>query len=247
VLWFDGVLTLKVDVAIITKDSQRMLRKCLDSVYANVPINNLIVVDGYSTDNTKLIFEEFHQKFGNVIFIQEHGTRASARQRAIQHVKTDWFMFVDSDVVLSKNWFQKAQAQIKEDVGGIWGIEVWSVIKGSKIRSLFERFTLKIFEKRGGTHDLLVRKKLVEDIQIPYELHTYEDAYIKNWINKKGFKVLGLYEPYCIHYRPESVWTMKKHISLVVSDLKFAAKSPALMLSYCFYAVIVAFQIVKKR
>jgi hypothetical protein len=44
---------------------------------------------------------------------------------------------------------------------------------------------MKIFEKRGGTHDILIRRRTVEKIKIPYQLHTYEDAFIKDWIEQK--------------------------------------------------------------
>ena len=211
-----------VDVAILTMNSDRMLRECINSVYKNVPVRNLIVIDGFSTDATEDIAKEFQQKYGNVMFFQEKGTRGSARQTAIQKVKSDWFMFVDSDVLLSKNWFAEAEKLVKDDVGAVWGIEIWSVLRGWKILGLFERVTLKIFEKRGGTHDLLVRRKTVEDIKIPFKLHTYEDGYIKDWIEQKGCKVLGVYEPYCIHFRSAGVWTFRKHVEFMVSDLKYA-------------------------
>ena len=102
-------------------------------------------------------------------------------------------MFVDSDVILSKNWFAEAEKLVKDDVGAVWGIEIWSVLRDSKLLKLFERITMKIFEKRGGTHDTLIRRKSVDDIKIPYQLHTYEDGYIKDWIESKGYKVLASY------------------------------------------------------
>jgi len=236
-----------IDVAILTLNSGRMLRECINSVYQNVPVNKLIIVDGYSTDATAEIAKEFQEKYGNVSFIQEKGTRATARQTAIRLVKSDWFLFVDSDVILSKNWFAEAEKLVKDDVGAIWGIEIWSVLRDSKLLRLFERVTIKIFEKRGGTHDTLIRRETVEDIKIPYQLHTYEDGYIKDWIEKKDYKVLGVYEPYCVHFRPEEVWTTRKHIELMVSDLKYAVHRPVLILSYGFYAGIVVYQIVSSK
>ena len=236
-----------IDVAILTMNSDGMLRECINSVYMNVPVNNLIIVDGYSTDATVDIVREFREQHGNIIFIQTKGTRGSARQTAIQLVKSDWFMFVDSDVILSKNWFAEAEKLVKDDVGAIWGIEIWSVLKEKSVLTLFERVTLKIFEKRGGTHDILIRRKTVEDIRIPYQLHTYEDGYIKSWIEKKGYKVLGAYQPYCIHFRSDNVWTFRKHIELVVSDLKYAVHRPILLLSYGFYSLIVTYQIASSR
>jgi len=239
--------TAPIDVAILTMNSAAKLRECLHSVYLNVPVNRLIVVDGCSTDATQTIVEEFQRQHGNVIFIREKGTRATARQKAIRLVRTDWFMFVDSDVVLSKNWLAEAEKLVTDDVGAIWGIEIWSVLQRKKILALFERVTLKIFETRGGTHDMLIRRKTVEDIKIPYQLHTYEDAYIKSWIGKKGFKVLGVYEPYCVHFRADSVWTAKKHVELLVTDLKFASRRPFLLLPYGFYSAVVTYQIVVNR
>jgi glycosyltransferase involved in cell wall biosynthesis len=235
-------MTKPVDVVILTKNSERLLRECIDSVYENVPVNRLIVVDGYSTDDTKNIVNEFQERHGNVIFIQDKGTRGEARQEAISKVKSDWFMFVDSDVILSENWFAKAENLIRDDVGAIWGIEIWSVLRKTKILNLFERATLKIFEKRGGTHDLLVRRKAIEGIKMPYQLHTYEDAYIKSWICGKGYRVIGVYEPNCLHFRSNTVWTIR-HFSFMGDDLKFAARHPSLLLPYVFHTGIEAYVI----
>jgi glycosyltransferase involved in cell wall biosynthesis len=234
-------LARSVDVVVLTKNSERLLRKCFDSVYENVPVNRLIVVDGYSTDDTVQIVKKFQESYGNVILVQDGGTRSSARQKAMGMVNSDWFMFVDSDVILSKNWFREAEKLIGDDVGAIWGIEIWSVLRKTRILKFFERVTLKIFEERGGTHDLLVRRRAVEGIQMPYHLHTYEDAYIKSYICTKGYKVIGVYEPYCIHFRSDTVWTAR-HFSLMGDDLKFAARHPSLILPYIFHTCIETYQ-----
>jgi glycosyltransferase involved in cell wall biosynthesis len=233
---------MKVDVVVLTKNSEKTLTRCLNSIYKNVPINKLIIVDGYSTDKTSRIIDKFRKRFHNVIFLREKGTRGKARQTAIEKVTTEWFMFVDSDVVLCNSWFNKAKKFIKSNVGAIWGIEVWSVLRNLTVLKLFERITMKIFGKRGGTHDLLVRYNAIKDISIPPNLHVYEDAYIKSWICEKGFNIVTAYDPYCIHYRPPIVWTIKKSISLIANELKFAIRYPQLLLSYAFYAAIVLYQ-----
>jgi glycosyltransferase involved in cell wall biosynthesis len=199
-------------------------------------------VDGYSKDKTLEIIRKFNRKYHNVVLLSEKGTRGKARQKAIEAVTTKWFMFVDSDVTLCNGWFKKAKKLIKANVGAIWGIEVWSVLKNITVLKLFERITMKIFGKRGGTHDLLVRREAVKDIRIPSHLHVYEDAYIKSWICKKGYKVVSTYDPYCIHYRPPIVWSLRKSVSLVANELKFAIRYPQLLLSYAFYSVIVLYQ-----
>jgi glycosyltransferase involved in cell wall biosynthesis len=231
-----------VDVVVLTKNSQRILKNCLDSIYANIPVSRLIIFDGYSTDKTLGILDEFQRKFGNIVVFQGIGTRGMARQKAIERVETEWFVFVDSDVVLSRNWFRKAWRLVKEDVGAVWGMEIWSVLRKTRILRLFERVNLRVFENRGGTHDILIRHKAVEDVSIPPCLHTYEDSYIKSWIHRKCYKVVAVYDPYCIHYRPENVWTVKESIRMIAGDLKFALGRPELMLSYVFFTIIVLHQ-----
>ena len=53
----------------LTKNSEGLLRQSLASVYKNVPVDNLIIVDDDSTDRTVEIVKEFQRKYGNVILV----------------------------------------------------------------------------------------------------------------------------------------------------------------------------------
>ena len=237
---------MDVDVVIITKNSEHRLSECLKSVYKNVPVNRLIVVDGYSTDKTLEIVRQFQKEHGNVLVIQDKGNRATARQKGINQVKTEWFMFVDSDAVLCKNWFKKAEKHLGENVGAIWGIEVWSTIQNPAILKIFLLVTRKIFDLRGGTHDTLIRTDLVKDIEIPKILHVFEDAYIKDWITQKGYKLVACYNPYCLHFRPASVWTIQGSLN-IISDAIRAGRLTLLVkltLAYGFYTTYSLYQFI---
>jgi glycosyltransferase involved in cell wall biosynthesis len=225
---------MNVDVVIITKNSERMLIECLRSVYKNVPVSRLIVVDGYSTDKTLGIARQFQRKHGNVLVMQDRGTRATARQKGITLVKTDWFMFVDSDAVLCKDWFKKAEKHMGENVGAIWGIEVWSTIQNPVILKLFLLVTRKIFDLRGGTHDTLIRTDLVKDIEIPKILHVFEDAYIKDWIIQKGYRLIACYDPYCVHFRPASVWTIRGSLNIIADAIRVGRLTLLVKLAFAY-------------
>jgi len=231
-----------VDVVVLTKNSERLLEKCLTSVYENLPVNRLIVVDGNSTDSTLEIVDKFCQKYRNVIVIGDKVTRGSARLNGIREVQTAWFVFVDSDVILCDRWYEKARGYIADNVGAIWGTEVWAGMSNPNVLKLFLRVTRKVFELRGGTHDLLVRTEAIKDISIPGDLHVFEDAFIKDWMTKKGYRSIPTYDPFCIHYRPQSVWTMRGSIDLFVEALRYGSvrKIPKYFLAYAFYTVYVA-------
>jgi len=225
---------MDVDVVIITKNSEHMLSECLKSVYKNVPVNRLIVVDGGSTDKTLAITREFQKKHGNILVLQDRGTRATARQKGIDQVKTEWFMFVDSDAVLCKDWFKKAEKHLGQNVGAIWGIEVWSTIQNPVLLKTFLWITRKIFDLRGGTHDTLIRTDLVKDIEIPKFLHVFEDAYIKDWITQKGYKLIACYNPYCLHFRPASVWTIRGSLNIIADAIRFGRLTLLVKLTFAY-------------
>ena len=74
----------QVDVVLLTKNSQHLLNQCLNSIYKNVPLKNLIVIDGFSTDRTLQIIDKFNKKHGNIRVLQMDGSRAKAPHRRHQ-------------------------------------------------------------------------------------------------------------------------------------------------------------------
>jgi len=214
-----------------------MLEECFKSIYENVPVNRLIVVDGSSTDGTLEIVKKSAEKYGNIKVITENGTRAKAREIGIREVETDWFMFVDSDVVLCKDWFKKAVKFIDDDVGAVWGLNI-DVIPNTKSKFLLKLLGIvarKCFDIRGGTHDILLRSNLLKGIRIPENLHVYEDAYIINRIKKSGYQVMVGNNLYCLHFKPPEDWSLRGGISHVSLEMKCGAIQLHTLKSVLYY------------
>lgn len=225
----------KIDVVMLTKNSEEILEKCLESIYASVPVNKLIVVDGYSIDRTSKILEKYKNKHGKVQIILDKGTRAQCRELGIRYVSTNWFMFVDSDVVLCKGWFETAKKQMNDDVGCIWGLDL--DITGY-IHGIITRFFIAVaylsFKLRGGTHDTLIRTETVRSMKIPPQLHTYEDAYIIKWIRKKGYKTIIGKGIFCYHIKPSVDWNLRETLRSVLSEIKCSLVFSRTY-KFCFY------------
>jgi glycosyltransferase involved in cell wall biosynthesis len=211
-----------IDVVVLTKNSEHLLDKCLASVYKNVPVNNLIIIDGFSTDRTLKIIDEANETHGNVKVLKVNGSRAIAREKGIQQVRTEWFMFVDSDVILGRDWFRKAEKNVKDNVGAVWGVNIDVVpnVKNKRILKLQSLIARQCFGLRGGMHDTLVRRDAVEGIRIPEELHAYEDAYIIKWIKKKGYKTVVGDDVYCLHFKPPGNWSLQNGVSQAIVEFR---------------------------
>ena len=242
---------MKVDVIVLTKNSGKELESCLNSVYENIPVNRIIAVDGYSTDDTLEILHKFDDKYHNIVLIQDEGTRGRARQMGIEEAETEWLMFVDSDVILCKEWFKRAVKQIN-DAGAVWGVNVDVVpdVTNQTFLKMLIHVAKEIFEIRGGMHDTLILKESVKDIKIPDWLHIYEDKYIIDWIKKKGYEVVTGDDLYCLHYRPPSDWDLKESINLASLEIRYGLvhfHGFRFVLYYPFYVFFWFMQSMKKN
>jgi glycosyltransferase involved in cell wall biosynthesis len=234
---------MQVDVVLLTKNSEHLLCKCLTSVYQNVPIKNLIVIDCFSTDRTLEILEKFNRMYSNVLLVQMNGSRAKARTEGIRRVSTEWFMFVDSDVLLCKDWFKRAQVDLVRGVGAVWGlnVDVLPNVNDKRILKFQSLIARQCFKLRGGTHDTLILRKAVEGIRIPEQLHAYEDAYIVRWVEDHGYKAVVGSDVYCLHYKPPENWQLQNGVAQAIVEFKCGLVYSHLFEYMIFYPVFMLY------
>jgi len=208
-----------VDTIILTKNSLKpCLKECLDSIYKNIPVHSMIAVDGGSTDGTLELLKQYPRV---KVIMDTRGNRATSRQLGIEAVQTDWFVFLDSDIILCDNWFEYVKPYLKDPrVGAVWGAALQrsasDLARYSAMGRLYGKdelwIAVKAGRKRGLTHDTIVRTKAVEGIVIPQDLHVLEDHYIRMHVEKMGYRWLSVPKPYCYHHahareRPKDYFT----------------------------------------
>jgi glycosyltransferase involved in cell wall biosynthesis len=102
----------QVDVMVRTKNSERLLRECLESIFAEIPVRRIIVVDAGSTDQTK----EIKLSYQNVDFHMKPDLNlGQATKFGFSKAETEWVAVIDSDIVLRKDWLaQNAIESLRE-------------------------------------------------------------------------------------------------------------------------------------
>ncbi len=234
---------MQVDVVVLTKNSEHLLSQCLASIYRNMPVKNLIIIDGFSTDCTLKIIAKFNRKHHNVHLFQIQGSRAKARTLGMRKVTTDWFMFVDSDVLLCNGWFERAKADLADGVGAVWGlnVDVIPTLNNKRVLAMQSLVARQAFYLRGGLHDTLILHKAVAGLTIPEHLHTYEDAYLMQFIEKRGYKVSIGSNLYCLHYKPPSNWSLKNGVTQAKDEIQNCIVYSHLYRYIVFYPLFFAY------
>src|SRR6202050_1277567 len=95
-----------VSVTIVTYNSGRFIKRCLESVLAQrYPNKEVIVIDNASTDGTIDILEQFENRC-QIVYNEENAGFAAAQNQAIRLSGGDWVLTLNPDVLLLPNFIQ---------------------------------------------------------------------------------------------------------------------------------------------
>lgn len=100
---FAGDAHQAVDVLIPVYHTNELWRANLVSIYREVPVNRLLISDGGCIDDSISVVKEFPRV---EVFDHSHNkTLGKCLADLIAQVKTDWFIYLHSDVYLPPGWF----------------------------------------------------------------------------------------------------------------------------------------------
>jgi glycosyltransferase involved in cell wall biosynthesis len=114
----------KVDIIMWTFNSEKLLPRVLQRISEVIPkncINRKIITDDHSTDQTVKIAKEF----GWEVHVNRGRGLQANKQTALSFVSTPIFASFEHDVLLSRDWWRKASAAMKNpQVGVVQGIRL---------------------------------------------------------------------------------------------------------------------------
>lgn len=198
---------LPIDLVMWTKNGARTLPLVLKRINEVIPaefINNRIIVDDHSTDDTV----EIAKAFGwDVIFNEGSGVSDGART-ALKHVSTECFISFEQDVLLDREWWPRipkhlsskrvaVASGIRLSFGAIAKIEEYSYERYCKAQQNRKVDSDNFF--RGKTYDNTIYKtEIIRSLNsfpksLPYLLHKlgYEwkvDFTVKSIHLRKGLE-----------------------------------------------------------
>lgn len=133
-----------VSVTIVTYNSGRFIKRCLESVLdQKYPNLEIVVIDNASTDGTADILEQFEDRC-RIIYNSENIGFAAAQNQAIALAGGEWVLTLNPDVLLLTNFIHALveAAQLDPKVGTVCG-------KLLSIRATFDFHDKQLVDSTG--------------------------------------------------------------------------------------------------
>jgi len=223
------MFNLLVSVIVVTKNSERTLKRCLDSISEQtyLPIE-IIVVDAESTDGTIKILKNYNIKH---IVVNQNTSIGSARQVGFNNSNGEIIAYIDSDVELPHHkWIVNMCKPFSNPV--VAGVQTLAKCRDSdpailkKVHSKFEYKNRYIdidnYEPVGTSH-LLLRRIAISSVGGFIDSNFGEDVDLTLKIMNQGHGFVYLKNEKCYHHHVSGYKSyLKKSIRNKYYGIKFA-------------------------
>lgn len=146
---------MKISVAMIVKNEEEMLARCLESVKE---ADEIVVCDTGSKDKTIEIAKKYTDKvYTDFVWCDHFG---KARQHSKEKCTGDWIMIIDADEFLENSFSDVREAIEKADKAGAQFVNVNTTAEHGRATNKFTRIFKNIPEVtwRGAAHNYLELK-----------------------------------------------------------------------------------------
>ena len=179
---------VKIDYIIPTWNSEKTIENCLKAIVDIGNPEEIIIVDNKSKDQTV----EIAGKYGCKI-LYDTKSLGSARKMGLKEATTEWIGFVDSDVVISEEWYSKMIKYMSKKVGAIQGtklsvVEPFREIEVKKTRRIFKEGAYDLRKgERGYTDNTIIRRNIALKADIE-NINAFEDYIITQTVLENGYE-----------------------------------------------------------
>ena len=168
-----------IGVIVPNYNSGIYIKKCLDSLLEQeYKVNEIIVVDDCSTDESTKIVKEYTEKNDNIIIL-ENGKNMGvsySRNRGIENAKSEYIMFCDSDDWYEKQATKRMMEKVEKDSADFVLAGYYITYKdGRKIEVKYNNLNKIEIDKETAISYLpitssskLIKKSILEEHNIKY-------------------------------------------------------------------------------
>ena len=145
-----------IDVVVCAKNREKPMARLLKQITSEIPVENLIVVYGSSSDRTREVALQYTEE----VYWDEDEGLGAARNLGIRKASSEIVAMVDTDVILPKGWYQNLIRHFDDNkVAAATGTCIYGY-GCSPLQKWWEYFG-KLADVQWGCHNVMFRRSAV--------------------------------------------------------------------------------------
>lgn len=184
-----------VSLCMIVKDEENNIRRCLECVSSFV--DEIIILDTGSTDQTKSICLEYGAKF---IEYDWNNDFAYARNQSIKEASCDWILWLDADEELIIEDYHAFQELLSVNSSSIIALKMHHLLTENpeKQKEYYISYHYRLFPNNmgiyfdGTIHEQLIFDEAITPVLPNTKAHIIHYGYQNNAVSKKRIRNLNL-------------------------------------------------------
>jgi glycosyltransferase involved in cell wall biosynthesis len=150
---------LGIDVIVCAKNREKPMANVLRQITNEIPVENLIVIYGTSSDRTR----ETALKYTEKVYWDEDEGLSAARNIGIKKSSSEIVAMIDTDVILPKGWYQKLMRHFDDNkVAAATGTCIFGY-GCTPLQKWWEHFG-SLGQETWGCHNVMFRRKTILSI-----------------------------------------------------------------------------------
>ena len=212
---------MTVSIIIPAYNSEKFIKRCLDSVINQIYKNlEIIVIDDASKDNTKQIIKEYAEKDNRIrpFYSSENKGVSFSRNIGLKASTGEYIMFVDSDDELTKDAVRRMiDIAVKYNSDYVDSYEIVKYTKRNNKVCMFTESKVpkkhlvlgsikenpKIISMYMYSKGKLIKRELVGDLIYDESLRVYEDVVFEQTLKSRVKNYVMMNKPVYFYYQRE--------------------------------------------
>lgn len=226
-----------IDVIIPIKNTNKLFEKNLYSIYKEIPVHRLFIGNGGCTDNSLEILKKFPRV--EIIDQTKYKTLGFCIAELISLVKTEWFIYLHSDVYIPENWYDimkinqsnygwfESDSRVTTLVNFDRGIKrMERSYSGGQMgkKEVFKDIIPTIEDDYIYRNEDIIFRELIEQEGFKYG-RVLDTHYYHQIMNKKGDEVPE-FERIDIKWIEDKQWKIKTFLKQLKGIIKYVAPKP---------------------
>ena len=204
---------MRVSFVTTVKNEEQAITHSLTSVWQqSKKPDEIVIVDGGSTDGTHGLIKEQVERRSNVVFLRKVGNRAVGRNEAIKRASGEIIAVSDAGCTLDKDWLRHITAPFKDaDVAAVSGY--YKPVTKSTFERCLATYTCVMPDKVNpqtflpSSRSIAFRKEVWRVVGgYPQHLNTCEDLVFAKKIKRKGFYLHFEKNAYVYWPQRKNIW-----------------------------------------